>query len=215
VSNDSDESDGDIKPMPKIKPNPNASQGPRVLPPIQPQIRRQTIETPRQTIETPQSDIHSSSSDETSDSDDGVTDPYHPTPPTPAADRGRRGGRGTGRGAGAGAGAGQTAGPSAGPGPSAGTPAGPPAGRGGRAHRDRVLRSSGARANIAALDAALAAELARNNVGGIDDNPANADEPPGPFDKLNKMDHKHLVRKCDIQYRINRLVSTYLKSKLK
>ena len=203
MSNTSDESDGDIKPMPKIKPNPFASQGPRVLPPIQTPIQP-PIQPP--TIETPQSDRHSSSSDLTSDSDDGVTDPYQPIPPTPAADRGGRGRRGRGRGAGAGAGAGPTAGPSAGP--SAGTPAGPPAGRGGRAHRDRVLRSSGARANTAALDAALAAQLARNNVGVIDDNPANADEPPGPFDKLSKMDHKHLLRKCDITYRINRLVST-------
>ena len=188
--------------MPKIKPNPFAAQGPYVLPPIQPPIRRPTIVT-----QPP--DYHTSSSDESSD--DGVTDPYHPTSPPPAADRGGRGGRGRGRGRGRGAGAGAGAGPGAGPpaGPSAGPSAGTPAGRGGRAHRTRVLESAGARTNAAALDAALAAELARNNVGGIDENPANADEPPGPFDKLNKMDHKHLVRKCDIQYRINRLVSTF------
>ena len=72
------------------------------------------------------------------------------------------------------------------------------------------MESARARANAATLDAAFAAELARNNVGGPDDDTANAnaDEPPGPFDKLNKMDYKFLVRKCDIQYRMNRLVSS-------
>ena len=199
MSDDSDESDVGIAPMPKVKPNPFSSQGPYVLPPIQRPIQRPKIET--------LPDHHTSSSEETSD-DPGVEDPYHPTSPPPAADRGGRSSRGRGRGAGAGSGAGPHAGSSAGP--SAGTPAGPSDGRGGRAHRTRVMGSTGARANAAALNAALAAELARNNVGGLDvDTPnANADEQPGPFDKLNKMDHKHLVRKCDIQYRMNRLVST-------
>ena len=63
------------------------------------------------------------------------------------------------------------------------------------------MGGAGAQANVAALDAAMAAELGRNNVDGPGDNPANADQPPGPFDKLSKIDYKHLARKLDIQYK--------------
>ena len=135
-------------------------------------------------------DINASSNEESSE-DPGVSDPYR-TPAPPAADRGRgaRGGRG-GRGG-----------------------AGAPAGRGGRAHREKIMGGAGARANIAALDAAMAADLARNTVDGPGDNPVNADQPPGPFDKLSKMEYKHLARKLDIQHKTNRIVSI-LKSKLK
>ena len=68
------------------------------------------------------------------------------------------------------------------------------------------MGGAGARANIAALDAAMAAELAWNTVDGPGENPVNADQPPGPFDKLSKMDYKHLARKLDIQYKTNRIV---------
>ena len=76
------------------------------------------------------------------------------------------------------------------------------------------MGGAGARANIAALDAAMAAELARNTVDGPGGNPVEAGQQPGPFDKLSKMDYKHLARKLDIQYKTNRIVSV-LKSKLK
>ena len=75
------------------------------------------------------------------------------------------------------------------------------------------MGGAGARANIAALNAAMAAELARNRVDGVPgDNPVNDDQPPGPaapgpFDKLSKMDYKHLARKLDIQHKMNRIVS--------
>ena len=119
-------------------------------------------------------DPNTSSSDESSD-DPGVEDPT-PTPLPPAADRGKdRGARG-GRGRGG---------------------ADAPAGRGGPAHRARVMGGAGARANIAAVDAAMAAELARNNVGGPGDVPANGDQPPDPFDKLSKLEYKHLARKIE------------------
>ena len=59
----------------------------------------------------------------------------------------------------------------------------------------------------------MAAELARNNVGGPGDVPANSDQPPDPFDKLSKLEYKHLARKLDIQFKTNRVVSI-LKSKL-
>ena len=52
------------------------------------------------------------------------------------------------------------------------------------------MGGAGARANIAALDDAMAAELAQNNVDGPGENPVNADQPPGPFDNLLKMDYK-------------------------
>ena len=42
---------------------------------------------------------------------------------------------------------------------------------------------------------------------------ANAGQPTGPFDKLNKMAYKYLARKLDIQFKMNRLVSI-LKLKL-
>ena len=137
-----------------------------------------------------------------------MEDPYR-APAPPAADRGARGGRGRGG----------AAPPAADRGARGGRGRGAPAGRGGRAHREKIMESAGARANIAALNAAMAAELARNNLAGVPgDNPVNDDQPPGPaapgpFDKLSKMEYKHLLRKLDIQHKTNRIVSTYLEIK--
>ena len=142
-----------------------------------------------------------------------MDDPYR-APAPPAADRGARGGRGRGG----------AAPPAANRGARGGRGRGAPAGRGGRAHREKVMGGAGSRANKAALDAAMAAELARNTLAGVPgDNPVNDDQPPGPaapgpaapgpFDKLSKMEYKHLARKLDIQHKTNRIVSTYLEIK--
>ena len=147
-----------------------------------------------------------------------MDDPYR-APAPPAADRGARGGRGRGG----------AAPPAADRGARGGRGRGAPAGRGGRAHREKVMGAAGSRANKAALDAAMAAELARNTLAGVPgDNPVNDDQPPGPaapgpaapgpaapgpFDKLSKMEYKHLARKLDIQHKTNRIVSTYLEIK--
>ena len=136
-----------------------------------------------------------------------MEDPYR-APAPPAADRGARGGRGRGG----------AAPPAADRGARGGRGRGAPAGRGGRAHRENVMGGAGARANRAALDAAMAAELARNTLAGVPgDNPVNDDQPPGPaapgpaapgpFDKLSKMEYKHLARKLDIQHKTNRIQS--------